>query len=334
MPTSSVLRSAWTALESEPDRLPGVYERRVFAKSGFAVFAGLLRPGRQLRLSVAVPATVSTDGLERETRGFRVLRQYVAKERSTQVALELVSTSFREVFEVMAEDVAGRILAAPDESSAVAAMLQRLNHWERFMSSSGPEGLSREKQIGLYGELTLLKTMLRAGIPAATAVMWWHGPLSENQDFQAGSRAVEVKTTTGNSATTVRISNELQLDDADCQPLYLLHLWLREMEGSGTSLPQLVDEITVLLAEAATQDFTDRLVAAGYHEVHRPLYESMGYAERERRYYSVEGTFPRIRRADLRPGVSRVEYLIDLSGFEGFSRDEPAVLASFAGPGA
>lgn len=334
MKTSSILRGTWTALESEPDQLPGLYERRVFANSGFAVFAGLLRPDRKLRLSVGVPASISTDGLERETKGFRVLRQYLTNDRSTRVTLELVTTSFRELFEVMAEDVAGRILVAPDESSAVAAMRERLNHWERFMSASGPGGLSREKQIGLYGELTFLKTMLGAGIPAAMAVTWWHGPASENQDFQAGSRAVEVKTTTGNSATAVRISNELQLDDTDRQPLYLLHLWLKEMEGAGTSLPQLVDELTAQLAGAATQEFADRLVAAGYHEVHRPLYENAGYAERERRYYTVEGTFPRIRRADLCRGVSRVEYLIDLAGFEGFTRDEPTVLASFAGQSA
>lgn len=330
MTTSSILRSAWAVLESEPDHLPGLYERRVFASSGFAVFAGLLRPGRQLRVSVGVPASISTDGLERETKGFRVLRQYLASDRSTRVSMELVNTSFRELFEVMAEDVAGRILAASAESSAVAAMRERLNHWERFMSASGPGGLSREKQIGLYGELTFLKTMLGAGIPATMAVTWWHGPVSENQDFQAGSRAVEVKTTTGNSATGVRISNELQLDDTDRQPLYLLHLWLKEMEGSGTSLPQLVDELAALLTGAATQEFADLLIAAGYHEVHRPLYEGTGYAERQRRYYKVADEFPRVRRGDLRSGVNKVEYGIELTGCEGYVRDEPSVIASFS----
>ena len=58
--------------------------------------------------------------------------------------------------------------------------------------------------------------------------------------------AVEVKTTTGNSATAVEVSNELQLDDTDCQPLFLLHVWLREQSG-GRTLPQLVDEIGGML---------------------------------------------------------------------------------------
>jgi hypothetical protein len=330
MTNSNILKSAWTALEAEPDRLPGLYERRVFLHSGFAVFAGLLRPGKQLRLGIGVSASVSTDGLERQTKGFRVLRQYIAQERSARLWLELIHPSFRELFEVMAEDVAGRILAAQDEASAVAAMRERLNHWERFMSASGAGGLSRERQVGLYGELTFLRTMLASGIPAANAVKWWHGPDSENQDFQAGKCGLEVKTTTGNSPTTIRISNELQLDDSDREPLYLLHLWLRELEGSGLSLPQLIDEIIALVGDVAAQNFADRLMAAGYHEIHRPLYEEIGYVERARRYYVVEDTFPRIRRADLRPGVSRVEYQIDLAGFESHARDEPAALAFFA----
>jgi hypothetical protein len=330
MTTSDILKDAWAALEAEAAHVPGVYERRVFASSGFSLFAGLSRPAMLIRLSMSVPSTVGTDGLERETTGFRVLRQYIATERSTRVSLELGSSAFRGLFEVMVEDVAEKIIATQVESAAVVAMRDCLDHWERFMSTSGPGGLSREKQIGLYGELTFLKTLLVNDIPAAAAVGWWHGPVGGNQDFRAGNRAIEVKTTTGNSSTAVRVSNELQLDDTDCRPLYLLHLWLREIEGTGTSLPQLVDEVTALLGGAAMQDFADRLVAAGYHDVHRTLYGDMGYAERARRYYVVEGGFPRLRRADLRPGVSRVEYSIELAGFDDFVRDESTVLALVA----
>lgn len=318
-------------LEAEGEHLPGIYERRVFAHSGYAVYAGLFRPGERLKLSVSVPATVGTEGLERATKGFQVVRQYVAQERSTRVSLELTHPPFRELFEVMAEDVAGSIVAAADDVSAVAAMRERLNHWERFMRTAGPDGLGREKQIGLYGELMFLKILIRGGVPTADAVAWWYGPVGENQDFQAGNRTVEVKTTTGNSPTSMRISNELQLDDADCDSLYLLHVWLKELDRDGVSLPQLVDEIAGLLAGAAAQLFFDRLGEAGYHEVHRPLYEDTGYTERQRRYYVVRDDFPRLRRADLRLGVSRVEYEIDVAGFEGYVRDEPVVIASMKG---
>lgn len=333
MTTSSALRQAWTALALEQVQLSGLYERRLFANSGFAVFAGLLRPGMQLRLSVGVPSSVDTTGLERETKAFRVLRQSSGSDGSTRVSLELLSGAFRELFEVMADDVAARVLVASDESSAVAMMRERLNHWERFMSAAGPEGLSREKQIGLYGELMFLRTMLSAGIPGTSVITWWRGPFSQNQDFRVGSHALEVKTTTGNTATAIRIANELQLDGTDFQPLYLLHLSLNEMLGAGTNLPQLVDEVQSLVGGGAAQDFADRLFVAGYHEIHRPLYEEIGYVERQRHYYAVDGTFPRILQSELRSGVSRVEYTIDVGGFASYARPESLVLDSLTGPG-
>jgi hypothetical protein len=331
MTNSEVLLGAWEALEQEAAHLPGLYQRRIFAHSGFALFAGLVRPAMLIRLILGVPSTVGTEGLERETRGFRVLRQHESAERTTYVSLELSTPAFRELFEVMAEDVAGRILAARDEAGAVTAMRERLNRWERFMSTVGPQGLSREDQIGLFGELTFLRTLLEAGVAAEDAVGWWYGPARENQDFQNRNRVVEVKTTTGNSPTAVNISNELQLDESDCDQLFLFHLWLKDIKGSGKSLPMLVDEISEAITGSAAAAFGDTLLEAGYHPSHRALYEATGYAERERRYYSVGRDFPRIRRVDLRMGVTRVKYGIDLAGFERFRCDENLVIQALAG---
>ena len=331
MTTSSILKAAWTVLESEPHRQPGVYERRVFAHSGFTVFAGLVRPSMNLRFSVIVPSSITTDGLERETKGFGVHRQYMTQSRETSISLELRHAAFRELFEVVAEDVAGSVLATADESAAIAAMRDRLNHWERFMRTSGLGGLCREDQIGLFGELLFLKTMLKDGVITGMAVTAWKGPGGANQDYQAGTRALEVKATTGNSASSVKVSNELQLDDTDCERLFLLVVWLREQDGAGQTLPELVGEIEEMLEDTALQEFADRLVQAGYHDVHRPLYEGSGYTERSRHYYVVEGAFPRLRHADLRPGVSRVEYRIDVAGFEGFQRTEPEAIQLIAG---
>lgn len=331
MTTSDVLKSVWHTLEGEADKLPGVYERRVFAHSGYTVFAGLLRPSMNLRFNIIVPATVGTDGLDRETKGFRVHRQYVAQDREISLVLELNNPAFRGLFEVVAEDVAASVLGAPNETSAVAAMRDRLDHWERFMRASGVAGLSRECQIGLFGELLFLRTMLTSGVVAKAAVGAWKGPGGTNQDYMTRTAALEVKATTGNSSSAIQISNELQLDDTDCGSLFLLHFWLRAQEGTGYTLPGLVDEITGMLTGVVAQDFADLLVRSGYHDVHRSLYDGVGYAERHRRYYAVEGSFPRIKSQDLRPGASKVAYRIDVAGFESFQRPEADVIGALMG---
>lgn len=330
MTISEVIRQAWVTLEGEWDRTPGLYERRVHAHSGYELFAGLSRPEKKLRLTLAIPSSVATDGLERETTGFHLVRRFEPAEKKTLVVLELDHHAFRDVFEVMAEDVAACIIKADAESAAVAAMRVRLDRWERFMRASGPEGLSREKQIGLFGELTFLATLLDVGIAPQDAVDWWHGPVPENQDFQNGSRTLEVKSTTANASTVVRIANELQLDDSDCEQLYLLHLWLKELEGAGTALPAMIEDLRNRLAGSAQPQFNDRLVEAGYHDIHRALYERTGYLERERSYYIVEAAFPRISQSDLRDGVSNVRYEINLAGFQQFRRPEAEVIAALA----
>jgi len=332
MTSSNTLRAAWKAMQSEPQQAPGLYERRVHAHSGFTVIAGLMRPGMQLRFSVHVSSSTGTDGMERETPGFGVERQYQSQARQTSVSVELRHASYRDIFEIVAEDVVAHVIVSSTESAAIEAMRDRLNHWEQFMKASGLQGLSREDRIGLFGELSFLKTMLGTGLAAPSAVVAsWKGPGSANQDFRTGARAVEIKATTGNSPSVTKISNEHQLDDADCDRLYLMLAWLREQEGGGQTLPQLVDEIEGGLPGSVVQEFADRLALAGYHPVHRHLYEDACYTERERHYYLVEGVFPRIRHADLRNGVSRVEYRINLAGFSEYRRPEAEAIAYFAG---
>ena len=108
-------------------------------------------------------------------------------------------------------------------------------------------------------------------------------------------------------------------------------MWLRSQTGAGQTLPALVDEIIGLLPESARAEFDERLVQAGYHAIHRPLYEAIGYRERHQLYYVVQGDLPRIRRADLQAGVSKVKYRIDLAGFESFQRSGPEVIVQLVG---
>lgn len=327
MTISEDLRQAWDVLKRETSQLPGLYQRRVFAHTGFALFAGLVRPSMSIRLTLGVDSAVGTEDLERATRGFRVLRHYESVDRRTYVSLELDTPAYHDLFQVITEDVAASILAADDEAGAVSAMRDRLNRWERFMTAAGPEGLSREDQVGLFGELTFFRTLLVLDVKAEDAVGWW---TRDNQDFQNGNRVVEVKATTSNSPTILMISNELQLDDTDCEELFLFHLWLKEIRGGGVSLPTLVKTIAETLTGAAAATFEDHLLDAGYHAAHKGLYEATGYTERKRNYYRVENDFPRLGRSDLRPGVGKVKYSVDVAGFERFRRDESVVVQALS----
>ena len=315
MTTYDLLTGAWDTLTAEGNVRPGIYERRLPSQSGLAVFAGLSLPTALIRLSISVSSSVNTDGLESETKGYRVVRLFNQKDKTMLVSLELNKPTFKEIFKTVAADVAKNLLATTNELDAVTALQGRLNHWQNFMQACGPDGLTKEEQIGLFGELTFFQSALQTGIPAPVVLAAWKGPSGANQDFQANGHALEVKTTLRNSPTRVKITNELQLDESMFDSIALFHLWLGEQPGSLHTLPLLVDKIRQALAEPLANEFTDRLIQVGYHDVHKPIYSQTAYFERARSYYKIEGEFPRIRKGELRPGVGEVSYTIDLSGF-------------------
>lgn len=331
METSDELSSAWAAIAAEQKGAPGWYERRISTGSGVNLFAALSYPDGLQRLTLKVAKNVSVEGLHRETRGYLVHHQYLQAERKVAVHLDLLSGTFRELFQVVAFDVVESIALVGSDGAAVAALGSRLDHWQKFMQASGERGLSREVQIGLIGELRFLELVLDAGCAAHDAVAAWQGPLGANHDFRTGAHSVEVKATSGNSPTRVRIANELQLDDCSLESLHLLHLWFEQSAGSGVSLPGLIDRLYQRLPEAVAEQLRDRLLQVGYHQVHRDMYEETKYAERARNYYRVDDAFPRVRPAILMMGVSEVEYTVDLAAASACQLPEDDVLEVFGG---
>jgi hypothetical protein len=328
MTSCEPLQQAWRLLESEVRTVDGVYQRRVHADSRFHLFAGFRHPSGLPSLLMEVQPGVSTARLERATSGFTVDCHRDPGTGRQRISLDLASRAFRDIFGTMASEIVAVVLRAADEATAVSAMRSLLDRWERFMRNAASDGLPREKRVGLYGELTFLRVLVDAGMPAEEALSCWKGPLGGNQDFVFRSGGVEVKTTTANVARSADIANEHQLDDSLCQPLFLMHLAVRIVEGAGASLPQAVAQLKRRFPDAAVVLFDDLLLEAGYHPLHEPLYQPEGYLERRRAYYIVEGAFPRIRESELRDGVYSVAYSIDLGGVGSFEVREIEVVSA------
>ncbi|MEW6513565.1 MAG: PD-(D/E)XK motif protein [Pseudomonadota bacterium] len=76
----------------------------------------------------------------------------------------------------MVGDVAGAMdaEAAEGEERILRAMLSRVRAWQEFMRK-GAQALSPEAEIGLVGELSFLRLIIEAGVPAVIAVESWVG---------------------------------------------------------------------------------------------------------------------------------------------------------------
>ncbi|MDO9354951.1 MAG: PD-(D/E)XK motif protein [Solirubrobacteraceae bacterium] len=329
MRISEVLAATWDALKDESFSLPGYYERRVFADSAHSLFVGITRPSNLLQLCMDVSIAQAGRVVEDESKGFRLRREESPTAGKARLRLELTTASYGDIFLVVSSDILTKILQAHDEQEAIVALRRRIEHWRRFMQASGPDGLSRFEQIGLFGELLVLRSLLKVPNNNEDALISWLGPKGANQDFILRDRAIEVKTTTGNEPTRVQISNERQLDTRGLALLILCHICVDERIKSGTTLPALVEQISHTLAQHHVHLFLDCLLAVGYHDSQRHLYLDAGFIERDRNYYQVTGDFPRLTTADLRDGVSEVRYQVDLSSAAPLKVSESQVIASF-----
>lgn len=290
----------------------GQLYRRLLPQSPFDVRVELVVANRSRRFVVAgrsasPPASVA------EMRGL-----FVAFDTGrSSLVVELLEPRLNQLFSALVADLTALLQAASAISDPVAIVLERLALWRRLFSDSVLEGLTLEQQRGLFCELLCLKEEFIPALGASRAVSSWLAPFGSARDFKIGPIAVEVKSRFRKGNTSVRISSEEQLASDD-HSLFLLVYALDS--GQGESLNQLVDACMMSLGDApAVQlQFSDALVRWGYLDVHRMKYDQPLYTATVACFDVSEG-FPRITPEDLRPGVLRVAYDVDLAACMQFS---------------
>jgi Putative PD-(D/E)XK family member, (DUF4420) len=255
-----------------------------------------------------------------EGQGFSVERADPEGAGQLRLALTRRAAGSADLFAAMACDVVGALDEAASAGSAEAKLLRvflgRVGAWQEFMRK-GSQKLSPEAEIGLVGELILLRTIIEAGVPPAAAVQAWVGPLDGVQDFELGTGALEVKATLSSAGFPARIGSLEQLDDSTRQPLFLAGARLRQAE-SGQSLPDIVAAMrgaSVGDAEA-TRLLSERLIAAGYFDADEDLYVRR-FTLADILFVEVKDGFPRLTPGTVPLGVIRATYEIDLDKVAG-----------------
>lgn len=248
-----------------------------------------------------------------EGQGFSVARVEPNGDGMTWLALTRNSHGSLELFSAMVADVVHAMAGEPgaDEQRQLRVFLGRIRAWQEFMRK-GTQALSPEAEIGLIGELALLRAVIDAGVPQTLAVESWVGPLGGVQDFEIGAGALEVKTTLSAIGFPAKIGSLEQLDDSARQPLFVAGARLRQTEV-GQSLPEFVEAMRQSIdgdAEAARL-LSERLLAAGYFDAHADRYPRR-FALAGIRVLEVAGGFPRLTPGTAPAGIMRAMYEIDL----------------------
>lgn len=231
--------------------------------------------------------------------------------------IQVVDAEDLPLFGSIADKLAAGIMSLPREE-ALSELGDMLRQWIDFLRIAR-KGLSMEKQIGLWGELTALRRASRT-LGWQSAIEMWVGPGRSAQDFHFGNWALEVKTTL-HPSQVVKIASLEQLDDRSWDALHLVHYSVSLVDPSvAPTLHRTVEAIKAELHadSGMVATFESLLVAAGYHTFHERRYDKRGLALEATSLYRVGEGFPRILRDGLQSGVLEAKYRVALNAAQQF----------------
>ena len=320
----SDLDATWQDLEeSLPLGRMGRIERGVYPDAAVELLLAVTNPGsvRSFALSVPAEAVRDLEGIPQAV-GLRTSLEVGSKGEAATFEIALDDEAARDVFTVLAGDIIEAAARTEDGAGAVEAWVSRLRRWQRLLQQS-PQGLSAEKQRGLYAELWVLREDVVPLTGVEQGVRSWVGPQKSVHDFQTHPMHIEVKSSVAGEPQVARINGERQLDDRGTPGLYLIHLSLAVSRVEGETLPEMVATVRELASGHAEEGLLeDRLADVGFHDGHAPRYRVARYTLRDRRIFRVADGFPRIVEADLPDGLGRVDYRLAIAACDDFEISE------------
>jgi Putative PD-(D/E)XK family member, (DUF4420) len=228
--------------------------------------------------------------------------------------LALQSKKSADIFHTLCNDLIDKTRAITNAEAALSLVYSRLDRWRVLLSKANRGLLSPQEIQGLFGELKFLEECIDAGrVSMQAAIEGWQGPLGAPHDFIFDQAAIEIKSISGSSADSVRISSELQLT-THLSSLHLRVIFLAQDAdcNRGESLNTLIRELKdKILAHALLQAFEERLSEIGYIDI--PEYDYPCFSVMQNRTYHVREGFPRIIPESLPIGISNVAYDIGFS---------------------
>lgn len=187
---------------------------------------------------------------------------------------------------------------------------RRLSEWRELFSSGRNRRMSRESQVGLWGELIALRTLHEAGSVDALA-SWVASVDAPGPDFRWDGAAMEVKTTTSLEGFDIHVNGLGQLDPGNTNGR-LLVTGVRAVEDpGGETLPQLVEK---LLAIFPPEDLLGRLRSRQYQHDPQRSEDWIALTLREISTWLITADTPRLDASLLpaawRDAISEVTYTL------------------------
>ena len=241
------------------------------------------------------------------------------KDGKYAISFTLMDRKQEDVFIIMAGDIIEYSNVDTDDI-ALLKVLRRYNAWLKMLNPTRGAVLGSNTQKGLIGELLFLKEKIETGMLPSEALIGWDGPEGADQDFVYAECWYEIKST-GASSTEIFISSVEQLDRDDEGELvvYRIDKCAPDQPKSFT-LYGLVHAIIDLISRLGENpdELVLKLGSAGYIDMKE--YDKQHFSMSSKQIYSVNNTFPKIRRKEIPNEIINMEYRIDIPSIKSWEK--------------
>jgi hypothetical protein len=228
------------------------------------------------------------------------------------LAITLINELDSDVFEYFCRRLVSSCSRCSNETEVVSTLLLEIERWHDFLGRIR-SGLTLEQRMGLFGELTFLRRILEFDTPASV-LSKWSGPNGGSRDFHFANAEVEVKSV-GKGQSRVRISSEFQLDEYDCENLYLKIFTLCDSD-IGQSVFDISTSIFALLGPVEALVFQSKLDSVGAVDLSQLNRDSWTVCSEST--FKIEESFPSLRHSKISSAITSVQYRLNINALEQF----------------
>lgn len=209
-------------------------------------------------------------------------------------SFDLLDAEFREAFFSFCENMIDSIVGIKDESSALKLLKRRYITWKKLFQKNTTNNISKEKKLGLFGELTVLKDIIAPKYGISTAINSWGGPNMQSKDFSMDNTWYEVKTI-GANTDRVQISSLSQLSSDNDGHLVVVRVERvsPEFQGYCSGIVDLIKNILVMISDESVENtFISKINETGFDILDSDIVDK--YDVKGITSYLVKNGFPRI----------------------------------------
>ncbi|MFA4850685.1 MAG: PD-(D/E)XK motif protein [Methanoregula sp.] len=316
----------WALLETNPPKGENLTAKPSVPELSVQVFCAIDSENQRHILVQIRPDDSACE--DRQSRGIQVVTRELnvhGQSPSRYIDLICIDPAGYSGFDLIGSEIITEMLKGIRSPAEIIHYV--LAKWRRFWGQIPQDLLSRNEVIGLFTEIRYLTEKLIPEVGPAEAVNRWRGPFGSRHDFEWPGCSVEVKATTSSRGRVFHINGIEQLDPPENGKLFFFGVRLREEGGAELTLPRIIESCRNLLVKDgdALDKFESALVHIGYSPHHNEEYEKMRFRIIEEVLFEVNGDFPRINAknfsAGIPTGIERVEYEINLNGYDRFKID-------------